>query len=61
MTTHKENCRNCGAPVKGCECQYCGTEYDNNDYIQVPYEAGYKVMMPSYVIKGSGIKKLVLK
>lgn len=21
------NCRNCGAPVKGNECEYCGTRY----------------------------------
>lgn len=21
------NCRNCGAPVKGYECEYCGTKY----------------------------------
>ena len=23
------NCRNCGAPVKGCKCEYCGTRYWN--------------------------------
>lgn len=21
------NCRNCGAPLTGCECEYCGTKY----------------------------------
>lgn len=21
------NCRNCGAPVKGYKCEYCGTRY----------------------------------
>lgn len=21
------NCRNCGAPVFGCKCDYCGTKY----------------------------------
>lgn len=21
------NCRNCGAPMKGCMCEYCGTRY----------------------------------
>ena len=21
------NCRNCGAPVYGCKCNYCGTHY----------------------------------
>lgn len=21
------NCHNCGAPVRGCECEYCGTRY----------------------------------
>ena len=30
-TEHKEkvksNCRKCGAPVKGCKCEYCGTRY----------------------------------
>lgn len=24
---YKINCRNCGAPVKSCICQYCGTMY----------------------------------
>lgn len=23
------NCRNCGAPVKGCKCEYCGTRYQS--------------------------------
>jgi hypothetical protein len=30
-TEHKEkakcNCRNCGAPVRSCICEYCGTVY----------------------------------
>lgn len=21
------NCKNCGAPLHGCTCEYCGTEY----------------------------------
>lgn len=21
------NCKNCGAPLKSCECEYCGTQY----------------------------------
>lgn len=21
------NCKNCGAPLTGCECEYCGTKY----------------------------------
>lgn len=21
------NCRNCGAPVRSCVCEYCGTTY----------------------------------
>ena len=23
----KFNCRNCGAPIKECKCEYCGTRY----------------------------------
>jgi len=22
------NCQNCGAPIKGYKCEYCGTEYN---------------------------------
>ena len=22
------NCKNCGAPLTGCECEYCGTRYE---------------------------------
>ena len=22
------NCKNCGAPLDGCKCKYCGTRYD---------------------------------
>jgi hypothetical protein len=22
------NCKNCGAPLRGGKCEYCGTEYD---------------------------------
>lgn len=22
-----KNCKNCGAPLHGCKCEYCGTEY----------------------------------
>lgn len=31
------NCRNCGAPVKGNRCEYCGTEYNNKieNYIHI--------------------------
>lgn len=24
---HPTNCRNCGAPIHGSVCEYCGTEY----------------------------------
>ena len=27
------NCRNCGAPVKGNRCEYCGTEYPDTKEI----------------------------
>lgn len=23
------NCRNCGAPIRSCICEYCGTVYKN--------------------------------
>ncbi len=23
------NCKNCGAPLHGSKCEYCGTEYSN--------------------------------
>lgn len=31
------NCRNCGAPVKGNRCEYCGTEYHDKieNYIHI--------------------------
>lgn len=34
----KPNCVNCGAPLHGCKCEYCGTEYDFDDIIKVKYE-----------------------
>ncbi len=24
--TERTNCPNCGAPLKGCGCEYCGTQ-----------------------------------
>lgn len=27
------NCINCGAPLHGSKCQYCGTEYGNNGFV----------------------------
>lgn len=24
----KSNCKNCGAPLHGLKCEYCGTEYN---------------------------------
>lgn len=33
----KSNCVNCGAPLHGCKCEYCGTEYDS-DEIKIKYE-----------------------
>lgn len=26
-TTRLTNCKNCGAPMAGTKCEYCGTEY----------------------------------
>lgn len=26
-SSERHNCRNCGAPVVGCKCDYCGTKY----------------------------------
>lgn len=34
----KPNCVNCGAPLHGCKCEYCGTEYDFDDIIKIRYE-----------------------
>lgn len=25
------NCKNCGAPLHGNKCEYCGTEYNNRE------------------------------
>ena len=27
------NCKNCGAPLTGCECEYCGTRYESPERI----------------------------
>lgn len=27
------NCINCGAPLHGNKCQYCGTEYNENGFV----------------------------
>lgn len=27
---HPTNCKNCGAPLHGSKCEYCGTEYPVN-------------------------------
>jgi len=33
----KENkCKNCGAPLNGYKCEYCGTEY-TLDFNNIPY------------------------
>lgn len=31
------NCRNCGAPVKGNRCEYCGTEYGDESKARESY------------------------
>lgn len=29
------NCKNCGAPLKGSKCEYCGTIYNFNSCVPV--------------------------
>jgi hypothetical protein len=33
-----KNCVNCGAPLHGSVCEYCGTEYEENGSIQAHFE-----------------------
>ena len=33
------NCINCGAPLHGRKCDYCGTEYNENGNIQAKFDA----------------------
>lgn len=35
ITTMMTNCKNCGAPLTGTKCEYCGTEYAQK--IEKPY------------------------
>lgn len=37
----KMNCDNCGAPLHGHRCEYCGTEYEFDDVIKLRYETSY--------------------
>lgn len=30
-----KNCINCGAPLTGSRCDYCGTEYSENDSLHI--------------------------
>ena len=32
------NCKNCGAPLTGDKCEYCGTEYSNIKTSRNPFE-----------------------
>ena len=34
-----KNCINCGAPLHGRKCEYCGTEYAENGNIQAEFDA----------------------
>ena len=34
-----KNCINCGAPLHGRKCDYCGTEYNENGNIQANFDA----------------------
>lgn len=33
------NCINCGAPLRGRKCDYCGTEYTEDGNIQAEFDA----------------------
>lgn len=33
------NCINCGAPLHGRKCAYCGTEYNENGHIEANFDA----------------------
>ena len=32
------NCINCGAPLHGRKCEYCGTEYNENGHIEAVFD-----------------------
>ena len=32
-----KNCINCGAPLHGAKCDYCGTEYSENGHIRAEF------------------------
>lgn len=32
---HPTNCRNCGAPLRGSVCEYCGTYYGGQVFMKV--------------------------
>lgn len=33
-----KNCVNCGAPLRGQKCDYCGTEYGENGDVRVSFD-----------------------
>ena len=35
MEQNIKNCPNCGAPINGNICSYCGTVFYNQDYIDI--------------------------
>lgn len=49
---------NCGAPLKGCKCEYCGTEYDFDDIIRFEYQIAEipletlsaQITVPDYIL-----------
>lgn len=63
----KPNCVNCGAPLHGCKCEYCGTEYDS-DEIKIKHEVCYvsfetvacKSIIPLELIQGcNGVENYI--
>lgn len=43
-------CRNCGAPVRGCECEYCGSWYGEVRKPEDGYWGGIKITADSITI-----------
>ena len=57
---HKTNCPNCGAVLNGTKCEYCGTQFYDNQTIVFPNEISientFKPITVKLTIRGKDIK-----
>lgn len=51
------NCINCGAPLHGGKCEYCGTEYENSilEKMELLLSLASKGIKPEHVIRSIGL------